>query len=139
MNNFLLQTFSFFFWPNPGNASYGSPKAMALLIFCVLLVALAVVISFWRRRLKNQVTKKLSRSWGSASFWFGFTGLILVIARVEQIQYIAMRVWWVAWVAAAILYVWFQIRLFRARHYEVIPTQTVADPRSKYLPKQKKR
>lgn len=139
MNNFLLQTFSFFFWPNPGNASYGSPKAMVLIIFCAVLIVAAVVISFWRKSLKNQVTKKLSRSWASACFWFGFTGLILIIARVEQIQYIAMRIWWLVWVVVAILYIWFQIKMFRSRHYEVIPAQTVQDPRSKYLPKQKKK
>ena len=139
MNTFLLQTFSYLFWPNPGNASYGSPKAIALIIFCVLLIIIAVVISFWRRGLKNQATKKLSRSWGSACFWFGFTGLILVVSRVEQIQYMAMRIWWVAWIIAAILYIWFQMKMFRMRHYEVLPAQSVSDPRSKYLPKQKKK
>lgn len=134
----LYQLFIYFFWPNPGNVTYGSPKVLALLILCLLLIVVAFLISIWRRRVQNQVTKKLSRSWASAFVWFGFTGLILVIARVEQIQYVAMRVWWVFWVIAAIVYIAFQIRLWRARHYEVLPKEVSVDPRSKYLPKRKK-
>lgn len=139
MNNSLLQFLSFFFYPNPGNASYGSPKSLSLLILCVLLIAGAAALSVWRHKLKNPVTKKLSRSWPTASFWFGFTGLILIVARVEQIQFIAMRMWWVLWIAIAILYIFLQFRLFRARHYEVLPKEVRKDPREKYLPKKQKR
>jgi len=138
MSNTLLQFFSFLFWPNPGNATYQSPKAIALMAFCVLLIVLAVLISFWRRRLRNHITKKLSRSWASASFWFGLTGLIFVIARVEQIQFVSMRFLWVIWIAAAAFYLFLQIRLFRMRHYEVLPKEVSLDPREKYLPKRKR-
>ncbi len=138
MKNILLQLFSFLFWPNPANATYSSPKAIALLAVCALLMALSIVISVWRKNHKNPVTRKLTRSWGTASFWFGLTGLILVVARVEQIQFVSMRVWWVLWLAIAIFFIFLQFKLFTARHYEVLPMVKHVDPREKYLPKRKK-
>jgi|CXWL01.1.fsa_nt_gi hypothetical protein len=133
------QVFSYLFWPNPGNATYSSPKAMALIIFCALLIALSAALSVWRKKMTNPVVKKLSRSWPSASFWLGFIGLILTVSRVEQIQFISMRILWVAWVAFAIFFIVLQVRLYRARYYEVLPKEVSTDPRAKYLPKQKRR
>ena len=139
MNNVLLSIVSYLFWPNPGNASYGSPKAAALIIFCILLIVLSAVLSVWRRRMGTPVTKKLSRSWPSAAFWFGFSGLIFVIARVEQIQFVAMRVWWLVWIVLVVLFLVVQVRLYRARFYQVLPKEVSIDPRAKYLPTQKRR
>ena len=135
----FYQILSYLFWPNPGNASYDSPKAMALIVFCVFLIALSVGLSVWRRKISNPVTKKLCRSWPSAAFWFGFSGLILTVSRVEQIQFISMRIMWVIWLAFAVLFVVMQMRLYRARYYEVLPKEVSVDPRAKYLPKQKRR
>lgn len=135
MKDFLV----FLFWPNPGNASYTSPKALVLFVFCALLIAVAVGISFWRKRMTNPQMKKISRSWGTASFWFGLVGLFLVVARVEQIQYLAMRFLWLIWILLAVLYVFIQVKRYRARYYEVLPSQTTVDPRVKYLPKQKRK
>lgn len=127
----------YLFWPNPGNATYESPKAMALLILCAVMVAGALALKFWRKSLKNGVTRKLSRSWPAASFWFGLIGLILVVCRVEGISYLSMRFLWVIWGLSLLLYLYLQIRLFRARHYEVLPRDDQKDPRLKYLPKKK--
>ncbi len=115
----MLSLFTYLFWPNPANVSYSSPKVMLMIVLCIVLVLASFFLSFWRRRQSNPMTKKLSRSWSTASFWFGFTGLILVVSRVEQIQYMAMRAWWGVWIIIAILYIGFQMKLFRARHYEV--------------------
>lgn len=138
MNTFLFQVFSFLFYPNPANATYGSPKSLVLLALCILLMAGAVALSMWRKKLSNAVTRKLSRTWPSASFWFGFVGLVLVISRVEQIQFVSMRFWWLVWFAIAAFYIFLQFRLFRARHYEVLPKEVSRDPRSKYLPRKRK-
>ncbi len=138
MNTFLFNTLSFLFYPNPANADYSSPKSIVLLVLCILLMVGAAGISVWRRKLSNPVTKKLSRSWPNASFWFGFSGLILVISRVEQIQFISMRAWWIVWLALAAFYIFLQVRLFRARHYEVLPKVVSTDPRAKYLPKKRR-
>ncbi len=135
MKDFLV----YLFWPNPGNAYYDSPKAMALLLFCVALVAASLVLSVWRRKQSNQVMRRLSKSWPTAAFWFGLVGLILVVARVEQIQFIAMRILWVVWGAILLVYLFFQIKLFRSRYYTVLPTETALDPRAQYLPKRKKK
>ena len=132
--NFLI----YLFWPNPGNATYESPKALALLVFCAVLVVGSLAIRFWRKSLKNSVTRKLSRSWPAASFWFGLTGLILVVCRVEGISYLSMRFLWVLWGLSLLLFLYFQVKLFRARHYEVVPREERMDPREKYLPKKKK-
>ncbi|MBI5156010.1 hypothetical protein HZA45_01910 [Candidatus Peregrinibacteria bacterium] len=133
MQDFLI----YLFWPNPANAYYDSPKAMALLIVCGVLILASFGISFWRRRTHDGILRKLSRSWSVAAFWFGLTGLVLVIARAEQIQFVSMRFLWVLWLLAAALYLAFQIRLFRARYYQVLPTVTKEDPMGKYLPKKK--
>ncbi len=135
MNAFL----TYLFWPNPGNAGYDSPKAMLLLVACALLLVAAALLSVWRRRLAHPRLKRLSRSWAAASFWFGLTGVLLVIARVEMIQFVAMRVWWLLWIAAAVSYVVFQVRSFRVRYYEEIPLEKAEDPRRAYLPKKKRR
>lgn len=135
MKDFLV----YLFWPNPGNADYSSPKAIALIIFCALLVVVSFGISYWRKKSANQSLRKVSKSWSSASFWFGVTGLILVVSRVEQIQYVAMRFMWVLWVLFLALFLYVQVRSYRNRYYEVIPNQPTVDPRSKYLPKRKKK
>ena len=71
MNNLLL----YIFYPNPGHLTYGSTQIVAILILCVGLIALSFGIKYWRTRLQNAITKKLSRAWSSVSFWFGVIGL----------------------------------------------------------------
>ena len=136
--NPLTLLLAYLFWPNPAGATYGSPKAIVLMIVCVLLIAASIVLSVWRKKTTNTILKKLSRSWSTTCFWLGFTGLIFIVARVEQIQFISMRVWWVLWIAIAVFYVYLQFKFFRARYYEVLPATSVHDPRSKYLPKRKR-
>ena len=134
MNAFL----TYLFWPNPGNATYDSPKAVALIVVCLLMMVLAFVISFWRKKKASQPMRKISKTWSGAAFWFGLVGLILVVARAEQIQYVSMRFMWVLWLGFLLLYAYFQVKLYRNRYYEVIPSQPTIDPRSKYLPKKKR-
>jgi|SRR3989338_8978233 len=121
-------------WPNPGNADYTSPKALALIAICALMVLGSFTVRYWRNRLQNPVTKRLSRSWASAAFWFGIIGLFFIVCRVEEIQFLAMRLWWLLWLAALLVYVVLQVRIFRARHYQVLPQERTNDPRRKYLP-----
>ncbi len=135
MNTFL----TYLFWPNPGSSGYTNPKAFALLIFCIVLIAGAAALSAWRSRQHNPRMKRLSRSWPVASFWFGLVGLLLVVARVEEIQFLAMRFLWVLWAIAAILYILLQVKLFRSRFYEELPIDRSDDPRKAYLPKRKRR
>ena len=134
----MYQLLVYLFWPNPANAYYNSPKAIALIVVCGLLVLGSFALSFWRKRMRNSVTRKLTRSWPSAAFWFGLTGLVMVICRAEEIQFLSMRFLWVLWLALAVLFVILQIRLWNARHYEVLPTVTKEDPMGKYLPGKKK-
>ncbi len=135
MNSWL----SYIFWPNPGNTGYDNPKVIALLVFALLLIAGSFVITRWRNHATNQSLKKVSRSWSTATFWFGCIAFILIIARVEQIQFLAMRFLWFVWVLIAVLYVYAQVRAVRTRTYEVLPTVQKKDARSKYLPSRKRR
>lgn len=135
MNSLL----TYIFWPNPGNAGYDSPKVIALMVICVLLMVAAFAISYWRRNVANQSMRRISKSWSSASFWFGLTGIFLIVARVEHIQYLAMRFMWALWILALAAYLYFQIRNYRLRYYEVLPSEPTIDPRSKYLPRKKRR
>jgi len=130
---------TYLFWPNPGNATYGSPKVTMLFVICVALLVAWFVLRQWRKRLSNPVTKKLSRSWSGAALWFGLVGTFLVISRVEGIMYLSMRFLWAVWFLFLILYLAFQIKQFRARHYEKIDSPSVEDPRDKYLPKSNNR
>lgn len=130
---------TYLFWPNPGNAAYSSPKAFLLLIGCGVLICVSLGIRGWRKRMKNPVTRKLSASWASAALSFGVIGLLLVVSRVEGIQFLAMRFLWVLWVGFAVLFLVFQARQYRTRHYDVLPRISVNDPREKYLPGKRKR
>lgn len=129
---------TYLFYPNPGAAAYGDPWVIAVLVLCAALVAGAIAVRRWRAHLENAVTKKLSRTWSAALFWFGCVGFVLTIARVEKIQFVAMRFLWVLWVIGLLLYVVAQVRIFRMRHYAVLPRVTREDPRAKYLPGRKK-
>ena len=134
-----LFTLTYWFWPNPGNADYTSPKAIALLVLCVAAIVASIVLPRLRNRWTNPQLKKLSRTWAAACAWFGGIGLVLVICRVEEIQYLAMRFLWVLWGAALLAYLALQVKLYRARYYEVLPNAPVHDARAPYLPKRKKR
>lgn len=130
---------SYIFWPNPGNTHYDNPKVIALIVICFLLVIGSFILTRWRKNLQNQSLKKVSRSWSAASLWFGLTGLLFTVSRVEQIQFLSMRFLWLLWAIAAVFYVYVQVRTVRMRTYEVIPSVKREDPRSKYLPKRKRR
>ena len=134
MMNFLTYTF----YPNPGHAAYSDTGILGLLALCASMIALSSAIKFWRSRLQNASTKKLSRSWSSIGFWFGLVGLVLVVCRVEKIQFLAMRFGWVIWALALLFAIFVQFRLFRMRHYEVMPRVKKGDPRDQYLPGRKR-
>ena len=133
-----MPLFSYLFYPNPGNATYESPKVLILFAVCFGLVVCSFALRVWRGRLQNPVTKRLSRSWSSACLWFSVIGLVLIISRVEQISYVSMRFLWVLWAIVLLFYLFIQVKQFRARHYEQLPKETVEDPREKYLPKRKR-
>ena len=129
---------TYLLWPNPEAPGYDNPKVMALLTICAAFVVLSMVLRTWRLHMHNPVTKRLSRSWSSAALWFGLVGLVLAVARVEQISYISMRLWWGVWLLILVLVLVTQIRRWRAMHYQIVPKQKVNDPREKYLPKKRK-
>ena len=125
----------YFFAVNPGGATYGTMTG--LLVLCGALFVFSFVIRFWRRRITNAVTKNLSRSWSSTAFWFAIIGFLFIVCRVEGIQFLAMRFFWVLWGLGAALYLFFQVQQFRARHYRVLPKEHSHDPRERYLPKKR--
>jgi uncharacterized membrane protein YfcA len=134
-----MSALTYLFWPNPANATYDNPKVVAILVFCAVLVLGSFVIRRWRSSSQNPVTRKLSKSWASASMTFGVIGAVFAVARVEQISYVSMRAWVLVWVLSLVAYLLLQARRWRKLHYEVMPQQSINDPREKYLPKRKKR
>lgn len=125
-------------WPNPGGWHYGDTKVQIILAACVLLIALSFVIKYWRAKVKNSVTRKLSASWSGAAMTFGIIALVLAVSRVETIQFMSMRALWIVWALCAALYVVFQLMAFRNRHYVVLEKKHHVDGRDRYLPKKKK-
>lgn len=135
----MLNIFRYLFWPNPGFASYSDPDIIAGFVVCAGLLILSFGLALWRRKQGSSITRKLSSGWSSAAFWFGLAGIVMLVSRVEDIQFVAMRFLWVMWTVLLLLYVFVQVRRWRQRHYEVLPTVTTHDPRDPYLPKSKKR
>lgn len=127
--------FTYWFWPNPGAWSYSTPIVVVALVATGIGIVASMILSSWRRRLQNQRTKVLSRSWTSLVLWFSLTALVLVLSRVEGIQFFAMRVLWVVWFLSVILVLFFQILQFRRRHYTVMKHPRVVDERDRYLPR----
>lgn len=128
---------SYWFYPNPGNADYANPKVLLLFAACLFLFLGSFIVSSWRKNHGNSVTRKLARSWSSAMRWLAVIGFILIIARVEDIQFVAMRFLWVVWALAAALFILLQAWLWKKKHYTVVPTERFEDPRAKYLPHKK--
>lgn len=135
MNDLLWYIFN----PNPGHALYSTGWVIAVLVGCGGLVVASFLLRMWRSKLSNAVTKKLSKSWATAALWFGIAGLFLVVCRVEGIQFFATRFLWGVWIVVLAFYLFIQVRLFTARHYEVLPRAAASDPRDKYLPGKKRK
>lgn len=130
---------SYWFWPNPGHVSYGNPKVITLLIICGVLIIGSFAVRAWRYRQTNPMTKTLTKSWATAMIWFGVTGLIMVVSRVETIQFLAMRALWAVWILTLAAYVAFQVINFRRRHYVIVEKQKVVDMRERYMPGRKRK
>lgn len=129
---------SYIFWPNPPAPYYSDTKVVVVVSVCIALVVCSFLIKRWRKTLDNAVTRKLSRSWAASSLWFGLVGLFLAVCRVEGISYLSMRLWWFVWAISAVCIVGFQVKMYRTRHYELVPQEKAQeDPREKYLPKKK--
>lgn len=129
---------SYWFYPNPGAVSYENPKIIALIAVSLLLFLSSFALAYWRRRLQNPVTRRLTKSWGSVLRWFSGVGVLLTISRVEGVQFLSIRFLWLLWVLALLAFILFQAWKFRLRHYTILPHVFEEDPREKYLPKAKK-
>ncbi len=133
MKNILI----YLFWPNPGLWNYSDPKVIAMLITCGVIVVGSFAVGLWRGKMQNPRTRSLSKSWPAAMLWFGIVGIVLIVCRVELIQFMAMRALWFLWLGLLILYVVIQLLVFRRRHYTVVAKTEVIDARDKYLPRKK--
>lgn len=129
---------SYLFWPNPGGGAYTDPHPLIALTACGLLLLGSLVLRVLRARSLSGSFRRLSQGWARAALWFGVVGLLLTVARAEEIQYVAMRFWWIVFGASAVLYMFMQWRRVQCIWYEVIPSHPVGDPREKYLPHRKR-
>jgi low temperature requirement protein LtrA len=130
--------FSYWFWPNPAGWHYQDTKVQLVLLGCLVMVLGYFAIRFWRSKLRNPITRSLSASWARASMVFGVVAAVLVVSRVETIQFVSMRAMWAVWLLCLALYILIQLLNFRRRHYVIVEKQHVVDERDKYLPKKKK-
>ncbi|MBT3834835.1 hypothetical protein HOF56_01155 [Candidatus Peribacteria bacterium] len=128
----------YWLYPNPGNADYTNLKALAVLSICLVLIVGSFAISRWRKDMDNSVTKKLTKGWSGKMRLFAFAGIFLVICRVEEIQFFAMRSLLLVWGIALTLYVVFQAWWFRKKNYKIVKKKKISDPRDAYLPGKKK-
>ena len=126
---------TYWFYPLPGNASYGNSKVVFLFVVILLMLSLSFFINSRRKRSGDPVFRRLSRSWATVLRLFAVVALVLLVARVEDIQLLSMRFLWVLWVLALFLYGALQMWLFRKRYYAIQPRERNNDPREAYIPK----
>ena len=107
----MKQLVTYLLWPNNPVIPYGSSKLTMLLLLSFGLIVISFTLRMWRKKLDNQVAKKLSRSWPGACLWFGIVALVLTVARAVQISYVSMRLWWVMWLVGWVVYVFFQMEV----------------------------
>jgi hypothetical protein len=134
-----MNPITYLFALNPGGVGYGSPTMLLGLVLCAALIAASFVLRKRRLGYTQPLLKKLSKSWPNVALIFGLAGFVLVVSRVEGIQFFAMRFLWLLWAVLLGLYAYLQRRIFKSRYYEVLPKQVVVDPRDKYLPGKKSR
>jgi hypothetical protein len=127
----------YWLYPNPGNAHYISLKALAVISICVVLIVGSLAVSKWRKGMDSSVTKKLTKGWAGKMRLFAFVGIFLVICRVEEIQFFAMRGLLMTWGITLFIYVVFQAWWFKRKNYKIIKKKRITDPRDKYLPGKK--
>jgi len=128
---------SYWFYPNPGSANYGSPKVLILFGVLGVFFLASFALAAWRNRHQNSVTRRLAKSWAAALRWFSIIGIVLIICRVEEIQFFAMRILWAVWGLSIIVFILLQAWFWKRMHYSIIPRSTTEDPREKYLPRKK--
>ena len=125
---------TYWFYPNPGNVHYDSPKVLVIFAVCLLLFVGSFFVAMWRKKQTNSVTRKLSRNWAGRMRIFAYVGIFLVICRVEGIQFFATRILWLVWGLALLGYIAFHVWYWKKKHYTVVTQEKVEDPREKYLP-----
>lgn len=129
---------SYLFWPNPEGMGYTDPHPLIAFTVCGLLLLSSLMFRVMRARSRSGSFRRLTSSWARAALWFGVVGLLLVVARVEGIQYVSMRFWWIVFGGSAAGYVFVQWRRAQCLLYEVIPSVQSQDLREKYLPRRKR-
>lgn len=133
-----MDALSYLFWPNPGGAAYDDPNPRMALAICGALLLLSLALRIMRARSHSGSVRRFAQSFDRVALWFGVTGLLLVVARVEEIQYVAMRFWWIVWGGSFILCSVVRLRRLRLLGYEVILSASPPDSREKYLPRRKR-
>lgn len=133
-----MTALSYLFWPNPGGATYGDPHPQIAIAVCGAFLLLSLALRIMRARSPSGAVRRFAQSFDGIALWFGVTGLLLVIARVEEIQYLAMRFLWIVWGGSFILCGVVRLRRLRLLGYEVIPSAVPPDLREKYLPRRKR-
>jgi hypothetical protein len=106
-------------------AHYSSPEILVMFALAAACFVAWFLLRRWHKK-QQSLTRKLSASWSIVSFWFGVVALLLIISRVERVQVMAAPFLWLFWAVGLLAYVFVQWRLFRAKHYEVLPRAATA-------------
>lgn len=133
-----MNLLSYLFWPNPGGVMYSDPHPLIALLVCGLFLLSSLMVRRMHARSHSGPFRRLTQGWARAFWWFGVLGLLLVVARAEEIQYVAMRFWWIVLGVSVVAYGAWQCRRARTLWYEVIPSAALPDSREKYLPHRKR-
>jgi uncharacterized membrane protein len=133
----MMNILSYIFYPNPVAPSYTNVKVLIALGLVVALIVFAVLFRKKLRKSQDTQLKKLASSWPTAAWWFAITALVMIVARVESISYVSMRLWWGVWAIFAILFIVLQYKVFAARYYTVVEKRA-RKKLSPYLPRKRK-
>lgn len=132
-----LLTLSYYFAPYPNPNFQFSKITLAI---CALILVAGIALIFFRKKMGSSKQQKWIRLYGKRLVNMGILGLALLFFREVGIPYFSMRIWWVVWLILLIAFSVLAVKhAIKAKNQVTVVKPKAEDPRTKYLPKRKKR
>lgn len=130
-------TLKYYFTPLP-DPNFQYTKLVLGVAF--LLIAGALVLGMVRRRkVKDEVLRKMLRPYGNVARTFGLLLLVLLFFREAGVPYLASRFWWVLWAGWLLYYTIKEAITFKARYHARVTSREQSAAKKSYLPTRKRR
>ena len=91
-------------------SSMSNELILTIIIVATLMIVLSLGLKYLRRKTKNKILKKYIREFPGGLMIFGILALFLLWVRVKSIPILSMRLWWVFYHFAFVVWVLFKGR-----------------------------